>query len=192
MGFGTGLDFDTPDLYESFDDAVDQSEIYAEEVVEFPALTEFNVVPTNQNLDYQRGENANCPRFIPPAVKYTITAVYDFSTIALAEVKQYLNVESADTSRDAIITRMMNAAKRAADTYLMNPFTKSQAYPPESGETCAIPDDVELWILGYIQRQWDNGANGLTHESLSGVQSMDWTEGVSYDGIAHYRINPGF
>jgi hypothetical protein len=109
-----------------------------------------------------------------------ITAIYDNSTITVNIVKEYLGLpvtpaESGDpppyTAEDITLGFMLGAAKRAADNYCQNYFTDDNL-PPESGDTVTIPDDVEMWILERVSRDYFRRHEGAKRISTYEVQDV--------------------
>jgi len=110
------------------------------------------------------------------------TAVYDRLIITLTEMKNYLRVSHEED--DEYIADLINAAKEDADNYLNNPFEDSE------GEELDIPATVKRWVMARVARQYERRTEGLSSESISGLNSIAWGK-EEYSGIQQYRINPG-
>ena len=110
------------------------------------------------------------------------TAVYDRLIITLTEMKNYLRVSHEED--DEYIADLINAAKEDADNYLNNPFEDSE------GEELDIPATVKRWVMARVARQYERRVEGLSSESISGLNSIAWGK-EEYSAIQQYRINPG-
>lgn len=110
------------------------------------------------------------------------TAVYDRLIITLTEMKNYLRVSHEED--DEYIADLINAAKEDADNYLNNPFEDSE------GEELDIPSTVKRWVMARVARQYERRVEGLSSESISGLNSITWGK-EEYSAIQQYRINPG-
>lgn len=110
------------------------------------------------------------------------TAVYDRLIITLTEMKNYLRVSHEED--DEYIADLINAAKEDADNYLNNPFEDSDE------EELDIPATVKRWVMARVARQYERRTEGLSSESVSGLNSITWGK-EEYSGIQQYRINPG-
>lgn len=98
-----------------------------------------------------------------------ITAIYDHSIVTLDMVKEHLGISG--TSEDITVGLMLGAAKRAADSYCQNWFTDANV-APESGESVAIPEDVEMWILERVSRDYYRRNEGVKRIYTYEVQDM--------------------
>jgi uncharacterized phage protein (predicted DNA packaging) len=110
------------------------------------------------------------------------SAVYDRLIVTLTEMKNYLRVSHEED--DEYIADLINAAKEDADNYLNNPFEDSE------GEELDIPATVKRWVMARVARQYERRVEGLSSESISGLNSIAWGK-EEYSGIQQYRINPG-
>lgn len=110
------------------------------------------------------------------------SAVYDRLIVTLTEMKNYLRVSHEED--DEYIADLINAAKEDADNYLNNPFSDAE------GEELDIPLTVKRWVMARVARQYERRVEGLSSESISGLNSIAWGK-EEYSGIQQYRINPG-
>lgn len=110
------------------------------------------------------------------------SAVYDRLIVTLTEMKNYLRVSHEED--DEYIADLINAAKEDADNYLNNPFEDAE------GEELDIPSTVKRWVMARVARQYERRVEGLSSESISGLNSIAWGK-EEYSGIQQYRINPG-
>jgi uncharacterized phage protein (predicted DNA packaging) len=110
------------------------------------------------------------------------SAVYDRLIVTLVEMKNYLRVSHEED--DEYIADLINAAKEDADNYLNNPFEDSE------GEELDIPATVKRWVMARVARQYERRVEGLSSESISGLNSIAWGK-EEYSAIQQYRINPG-
>jgi len=110
------------------------------------------------------------------------SAVYDRLIVTLTEMKNYLRVSHEED--DEYIADLINAAKEDADNYLNNPFEDAE------GEELDIPLTVKRWVMARVARQYERRVEGLSSESISGLNSIAWGK-EEYSGIQQYRINPG-
>ena len=97
-------------------------------------------------------------------------------------MKNYLRVSHEED--DEYIADLINAAKEDADNYLNNPFEDAE------GEELDIPLTVKRWVMARVARQYERRVEGLSSESISGLNSIAWGK-EEYSGIQQYRINPG-
>ncbi len=103
-------------------------------------------------------------------------ALKDRITLALEEVKSFLHVDH-DTE-DIILQRMLTGAANAAEQYLNHDFGDDP-----------VPEEVEIWILNRVARQFQRRGEGLHHESFEGhIQIWDAEE---YRDLWPYRKLPG-
>lgn len=110
------------------------------------------------------------------------SAVYGRLIVTLVEMKNYLRVSHEED--DEYIADLINAAKEDADNYLNNPFEDAE------GEELDIPLTVKRWVMARVARQYERRAEGLSSESISGLNSIAWGK-EEYSAIQQYRINPG-
>lgn len=97
------------------------------------------------------------------------TAIVDRSTLALAEVKSYLKIDSA--SFDTQLIRLLLSAKQQADLYCSNPFQDAD------GNDLDIPEAVEQWCLEWIAYKYHRPALNLQSVNVQGVGSSRWGVG---------------
>ena len=110
----------------------------------------------------------------------------DKISLTLDEIKTFLHIDH--DAEDVILQRMLDAAANAAEQYLNHDFTRIDA---DTGETIEdpVPEDVELWILNRVARQYQRRGEGLRQENFEGhTQAWDAEE---YRDLWPYRKLPG-
>lgn len=86
------------------------------------------------------------------ALPSVITAVYDRYTVTVNEMKQLLRMDD-DCAVDAFMRLSINAAKKAADKYMSNPFWELAD---------ATFDDLVNWRGNQVVSDLETGAGGIS------------------------------
>lgn len=103
-------------------------------------------------------------------------ALKDRMTLTLDEVKLFLHIDH--DAEDVVLQRMLSAAANAAEQYLNHDFGDDP-----------VPEEVEIWVLNRVARQFQRRGEGLHHESFEGhIQIWDAEE---YRDLWPYRKLPG-
>ena len=110
-----------------------------------------------------------------------VTAVTDRSMVTLELVKIKLRIDGSED--DQLLTLLLTGAKRNADVFLNNPFQD------ETGSKLAIPEGVEVWVLGLVERLYEQRGNGVVAESTSGLGAINYGE-IDYALLWPFRFMP--
>lgn len=103
-------------------------------------------------------------------------ALKDRMTLTLDEVKLFLHIDH--DAEDVVLQRMLAGAANAAEQYLNHDFGDDP-----------VPEEVEIWVLNRVARQFQRRGEGLHHESFEGhIQIWDAEE---YRDLWPYRKLPG-
>ncbi len=103
-------------------------------------------------------------------------ALKDKITLTLDEVKLFLHIDH--DAEDVVLQRMLAGAANAAEQYLNHDFGDKP-----------IPEEVEMWIINRVARQYKRRGEGLAHESFEGETKI-W-DPEEYRDLWPYRRNPG-
>lgn len=99
-------------------------------------------------------------------------------TITAEDAKNFLRVDHDED--DGLIQKMIDGAANTAEKFLNRDFDDD-----EDG----VPDDIELWIMMRVARNYERRMEGLKAEGLS-HQRTDWGE-EDFSGLIPYRKTPG-
>lgn len=103
----------------------------------------------------------------------TFTAVRDRSPLKLDDLKSHLGLSlepgALDERAEKRLGRLLYAAKRRADLYVQNPFTRTGK---ADGAKLPIPEDVDEFVLGFAARLYENPTNGVTEMSDAELGTM--------------------
>ena len=80
-------------------------------------------------------------------------ALKDKMTLTIEEVKLFLHIDH--DAEDVVLQRMLSAAANAAERYLNHDFGDDP-----------VPEEVEIWIMNRVARQFQRRGEGLHHEIL--------------------------
>ena len=100
----------------------------------------------------------------------------DKISLTLDEIKTFLHIDH--DAEDAILQRMLSAAASAAERYLNHDFGDDP-----------VPEEVEIWIMNRVARQFQRRGEGLHHENFEGHTQI-W-DAEEYRDLCPYRKNPG-
>lgn len=103
-------------------------------------------------------------------------ALKDKITLTLEEVKAFLHIDH--DAEDVVLQRMLSAAANAAEQYLNHDFGDDP-----------VPEEVEIWVLNRVARQFQRRGEGLHHESFEGHTQI-W-DAEEYRDLWPYRKLPG-
>lgn len=114
-----------------------------------------------------------------------VTAVFDRSTIDLEalQIRLGLPVDPLDTKTAA----MLNAAKRAADSYMNNPFVELDAdtLTPTSDPPVEldIPEDVDEGVIATVEARLAWAPFGITEDKVGDLQRKYARYATSSDAL---------
>lgn len=103
-------------------------------------------------------------------------ALKDKMTVTLEEIKTFLYIDHDD--EDVILQRMLAGAANTAEQYLNHDFGDKP-----------VPEEVELWIINRVARQYKRRGEGLRQEGFEG-ETKTW-DAEEYRDLWPYRKNPG-
>lgn len=109
-------------------------------------------------------------------------AIRERLDLDLDTVKAYLFIDTKH--EDTVLEILLNSALEVADQYCNNPFI-------ENGRELPIPEDVKLWVLQRISRDYHRRSEGKSQEQTSGLGSTTWGE-EEFKALHPYRKYPGF
>jgi hypothetical protein len=109
-------------------------------------------------------------------------AIKERIDLDLDTVKSYLFIDT--DHEDAVLEILLKSALEVADQYCNNDFI-------EHGRELPIPEDIRLWVLQRISRDYHRRSEGKSQEQTSGLGSTTWGE-QEFEALQPYRINPGF
>ncbi len=103
-------------------------------------------------------------------------ALKDRITLTVDEVKLFLHIDH--DAEDIVLQRMLAGAANAAEQYLNHDFGDKP-----------VPEEVELWIINRVARQYKRRGEGLRQEGFEG-ETKTWGA-EEYRDLWPYRKNPG-
>ncbi len=108
-------------------------------------------------------------------------AIKERLQLPIENVMAYIQAEPHD---QVVVELIWEAVKERADAFCNNPFLNRDGAPAE------IPGPVKLWCLEVTKRKFEQRANGLVAEQVSGLGSATWGD-LDYSDLWPYRRLPG-
>lgn len=108
-------------------------------------------------------------------------AIKERINLDLDTVKAYLFIDT--DHEDTVIKILLDSALEVADQYCDNPFI-------EHGLELEIPENITLWVLQRVSRDYHRRSEGKNQEATSGLGSTTWGE-EEFEALHPYRKYPG-